>query len=591
MLLRGFMVIAVVVLAGAMRAQGAGDSGPDRRASFDDVLASLPADAHLVVLIPSLTQLARELAAFGEAAEIPLLSSLSPQELLRGPLRSAAAAFDLDGPLAIALSADTQETLIVGRSSSTACAAEAMRVTESARYFDLDDAGVLAQTARGLSLLARDDSALERAIGSDGGAGRRMAAALGDLPKRRLIILYADVQPWKPHINAMLQLVAQASSAGVVTSGGDAEAALLFQRWAFDEMRRLVDGTQSYVLGASASAQGVAIEDRLCVVADSPLAGYFQKVKRSGQDILRGLQVTHPALVMGMEWELPADVLSVEERMLDVLANSEVLRGGIEKERFERAIKRAKGFQREITGYCLAWDWCAESDAAFFHGLYFTRDPDGIRHHLREMFDDFPEFMSGWGGMPSHKVQHRVERVADVEADTFVFSFEPGSNPAVDPVFEAIYGRSPMMQLASHRDGVVYAVGPHGRTTGVLGECLGGAPSNAAENARVRAVLDRLELAEPQFCALLDVSRAVEIVVEVARAMGMPLARPPQRAAPAPLIGYAARLEPDGIHGKGFASAESVREMMRLSRWFTGVVSDAPPRDPPATTTAPAQPE
>jgi hypothetical protein len=549
-------VLALVVLfPPAGTGQTAPASAPTSRPAIPPEIAPLlkyvPDDTHLVLIIPKLNELVSGVSAFGRAIGTEDLV-ITPDKLLAGPLNKRVGLVNTNGPLVLALSANSPDPLILAvLSDNRVLDPEGVtELAEGVRLLDLGENSYLAATRDGVAVIGRERGEVQRALIGRGRSTERLLQSAGPLLARHQLVIGIDVPPWQDSLRRKLDLVAQGAYMGLAAAGPDAAAAVQIWKWIFEQIEMLVGQADTYGVALLVDGQGVFVEDRARFQTSGPVAQYLQGIRHPERDLLRGLPAGPAAVVFAAEWEPPPGAESIDQALVKAVLRTESLRARIGEEKFDAALQRSLEAYRNLTGYSGVMAPGPEGRGMCFTGLYLTSDGPTLQRKMREVIELCPELMNAWGGMPAESVQRDRIALATGEADVYRFSLSAG-NSQIAPALEALYGKDLEMLLAPHRAGVCFAMGPREEARRRIEALSGAQAPPLTGEPRIRAALARFS-PQPQFLLLLDMPQIARVMLGMAHEMGVPA---PELAAPdppLPLAGLAFYVEGAELHSELF---------------------------------------
>jgi hypothetical protein len=530
-----------------------------------ELLRYIPDEAHLVLLIPNVEELAAGLNAFGKATGADDLAELTPAAIFEEALEGSGAILDPTGGLAVTMSATSDEPLVIARVKGEAEWRVSTRPTglrAGVEVFELGTNRCVAAVCGSVAIFARDKGELRRGVNAEGANAKRWAPALSQLAGRRDVLLLIDVPAWKTPLDTQVTLLAQGMKMGMAAAGPDSDAAMLIWEWMLAQFRQTSAEARRFVGGLQVNADGVFADARLTFAPDGSVGQYLARVKKPRGDLLRGLRAAGAAVVCGFEWEDPPEVEGVNEALSRAVLNIESLRARMGAERLEKLIKRSIELNDKVPGANLAVTLLPEGGGLMYWGTYLTPLGPEVQREFRAIFELSPELMNAWGTLPASVRVGVPEQVGNVKADVYEFDF--GEGTALQPMLSAVYGTAPTLLMAPHPEGLAYVFGPRETARSQLARAV--APAAAAdEDPRLAAALGRLT-GNPQMCFLLDVPVFFNALAGFVQQLGIsaPPLDMPQTALP--LISAAVYFEDAALRAEAYVPAEPVKQLIHLGK-------------------------
>lgn len=537
--------------------------------SLERVVKYVPDDAHLVIVVPSIDDLAKGVQAFGKAMGVADSSCASPLEMLSEHLGNMAAAIDTNGALVVALSAEREEPLLIASLTSDEKWRSTTQPTplgESAQLFEFGPDRYVAASLGTVAIFAREKAELRRALDSGGKFGARLAAETAHLLEQRQVVVYIDVPAWREQIESQMAVVAQSMYLGMAAAGPDSEAAMQLWNWMLGQVKKTVTETQTYVASARIDVQGVFADSRVTFKPDSYLARYLKQVRRPGRDLLRGLPAGEIPMVMAFEWEDDAETVGFNEALCKAVLGMESLKEKLGAEKLDAVMKRSIALNHKVPGSNAVFSIAPDGGGMLYWGLYLTKDGPSVQRELRGIFEAAPDMMSAWGSFPAAMRPQESEKFGSVEADVYQLNFSSDGTP-VQPMLQAVYGKDPTLYMAAHPEGVVYAFGPQEQARKKLTQLLASSEKPLCKDPRVVEVFKTLT-ANPQLCVLIDLPAMVKGIAVMVDQMGLPFPKFEITATSVPLAGCTLYLEPDAVRGELYLPAESIKPLIKAFEDF-----------------------
>jgi hypothetical protein len=576
--MRALAVLALLVVAASLSlgAQPPATQPAQIPPQVERVLKYVPDDADLVVVVPSLDGLVQGLAGFGKAIGLPELADLSVQDLLEKPLGRSAAGLDTSGALVLALSATQDEPLLIASLASDAswkAATQPVTLRDDVLLYDFGPDRHLAAVAGRVAIFAREKSELRRAVDSTGKFAGRLPKAVGDLLGQRSIVVYAEVSAWAQRVEASTAWLIQGMQVGMTAAGPEAEAAMRMWSFMLDQFKKVLSEARTLVVTARVDAQGAWVDCRVTFRSDGSVAGYLGQVHKPGRDLLRGLPAGDSPLVLGYEWEGPADSEGLDAALSRLFLNMESLKEKVGAEKLQAIIKTDAEIKRRMSGASTVCSFAENGSGLSYRGLYLTREGAEVQRGMGSVFELTPELMSAWGTFRGAVVRRDPEQVSGVQADVYQLNFEAGDSPLQHTVL-AVYGSNPTLYLAPHPEGVAYAFGPPETARQKLAELLDAEASPLGRVARVRDTLDRFS-ADPQICMLADAPALLKGCTAMLEQMGIPFPTVELPDEPTPLAGFTFYLQPEALRAELFVPAEPIKMIVKLVQQAQGPAKEA----------------
>jgi len=534
----------------------------------EPLLARVPADAALVVVIPSVEKLLAGAAAFGQGIGAEDLAKLNPRALLE-KLDDATAldGLDIDGPCTWAQVPNQAGPVILCRLKD----ADAWKQASHAR--ELED-GLLAVRFLGESnyaairndvlVLAEEREIVQGALAADGKFAARFRAAAGTHLAKCQVVAYADLTAWRPVVDGALTALGMYLQMSTAMSCPAEESSGQLSRWAVGELGKLLREVGACTGGLRVDADGVFAEGTASFRPDGSVAGYLKNVRRTERALLRGLLDQDPFLVLACEWEVPRGTKSLNTRLLEGLLASDAIKDRIGAAAFEKAMKASAAAHDAMTGFNVVLSASPRGEGVLISGLYFTDSPKTVTESMAEVYRISPEFANPFGAGPKVEITTRTERIdgTDVQAFDMVFQTE---DEQLKRLLQTVYGKITTVYSAARDADVVYATGATEPARAQLAKLLAGQGGQLAENRRAIAAGKTLS-PNPQVFVVIDVLRLVEFALGIARSTGAPVPPLELGEKTASHVVCGAYLEPERIRVELFVPAEPVRVLRECAR-------------------------
>lgn len=491
----------------------------------DQVLARVPDDAGLLVVVPDFGKLVSALSAFGKRLGIDELADTTPTKALGQILGPEIGGVDPNGPLAIALSRDADSpVLILALSDPEAWKRIGQPVEGSSELLSVtiqDEPWFTAVVGR--TAVASDARGpVESALKTSGEFRKRFD------PQGRAFLegglqglVWVDVPHWKPVIEPALAGAEGFMQMGLAMAGPQAEGASAIWQWLFQQCRQVVGQTRVYVGGVAFSDDGVRFRDRATFEGEGTLAAYLGKLRKSQRDMLRGLPDTPAAIAFGCEWFIPQDVESFSETMLNAILEMPAGKALREDESARQGLEAARRSYRRIQGYNVVLP--AGGPGISAAGLYLGDQPGEMLKDLCASMEVLgsSKMMDAWGAGLNVKVTRRTEKIASVEAEAFDYVFS-AEDEQMQQMVRSVYGESSTFYVAPHPEGIAFAFASGDAGRPVLERLLATSGGKLAERPDVVSARKRIA-PDPQALILVDMVRSVEVGLELAKSMGAPI--------------------------------------------------------------------
>ncbi len=546
--------LLVLTFVTPMRAEDVPSTARTLPPELAQVLKHVPADTHLVFVVPSVEKFVAGLSAFGKGIGSQSVADVTAEDLLVGPLGDALTALDVRGPFVLAASAESDEPLLLmkvvdlsvweGSAKSTRLDAGMVFEFETERY-----AGV---TPDGVAVVTRERADAQRGLQAAGEFASDRGDRIASLLTRRDAVLLVDVQPWIPRIEQNLLFFEQSLCCGIAAAGPEGEAATQFWRIVFDKFRLLISQADTYAAGVAINGAGVLLADQTTFATDGSVAEYLAQVGHTNKDVLRGLPDGDPLLAFGSEWTVPPGTPSLNEILTKVLLKVESLKEKVGVDKLEAAMRLNVETYRMLTGLSGMIEVGDDACSLRSRGLYLTQHRDSVRDNLRQAFTSCPELIDAWGTFPAKDVTHTHMQIEAVDTDVYAFNFD-ADRALAQPVLSGLYGVQPKLFVAPHPDGIAYSLGSEQG----MRRFFGADQRQLSGNPRLRALRKQLS-PDPQLCVVVDVSKFLDFISGVMGTMGIPAPFLAEDAGDHPLAGAAVYLEPRAVRFEAYVPAETV---------------------------------
>lgn len=543
-----------------------------------DVLRHLPDDAACVIVIPNLQALSNAIGEFGAAAGFDT-GNVPPDELLEGlDLVGDSEGINLAEPIAIGVR-DDGGTALVCRLSDPEKWKSAAGVTAQ------KDGSMTIQTAgssrgyvaiRGDMLLVScaDADGLAQMLKSGGGVRERYARAVRDMSADPQLVFFADGEMLRGSVLPYVAMAEQTMMAGITAGGPELEAAAGVWKWIFQQVRLVIDETDSYAAGLRIGGDGIRLEDRLRVRPGGRIAEYLAKVRPTKSGLFRGMPDVAFAAAIGCEWEVPPNTPSLSEALCANMLDMGALRQKLGEEKVKAALEQAARTHRLMTGYNFYVVGQGAGASLLTGGQYFTSDTQALREAMWRSYELSPEIIGAFGaGAPSSTELKRetLELPAKggappqkVDCDVMRFAFE-SPDPQMQQALKLLYGRENLLYLTPVKDGLAFAMGEPEGTREAIAAAVRPGQALLVDNPRVRAALARVS-PHPQICMLVDIARATETGMAFASTFGVPMPKFKLPSEPSALIVNAVYMEPNAAHQEWFVPTAAIRPLLDAAK-------------------------
>lgn len=544
----------LITLVLALPVSGAADAPLER------LLAQVPDDAALIVVVPNLEKLASGIAAFGKAIEVDDLADLrAPQLLAQLDLLDEVAGLDVGGPLLLARAPDQSTPLIL----ATVKDAEAWKQAVGAQETEggllrvqVCCASTFATINQGVLIIGDDPAVIRSAQKADGAIAKRFRTHAGELLASHGVVCYVEMAPWRSMVDAALMAAGTYMQMGMAMSGQADESLLQMWKWVFDECGGFVRDVDVFLVGMRPGADGVFVEAVMKFPPDSSVGKYLGKVGKTRGKLLRGLLDENSTLVFGCEWDRPAGGHNLNARMMKAMLSTGALEEKLGSEVFKEALHATLTSYDLMTGYNGSIVLPTDGEGMTASGLYFTDDPQGVMVGMHRACELSPEFLN-FGTGSTTEITLREQRIDDVKVNVFEISFTT-EDEQVRRMLERVYGRTMTLRMAPHPLGVAFAMGPADAALARLRQVLAGAGRKLVDNHRVAAAGKALS-PDPQIFILVDLPKFVEFALNTVRASGAPVPAIEFAQKPSAFIAWGGYLQADRFRAELFVPAEPVK--------------------------------
>jgi hypothetical protein len=555
-------LLALVLPAPAQDESTATETPPNE---LTRLLARVPEDAHLLVIVPRLDELTAAVNTFGQAAQVEGLAGFAATELLRERVGAGSRGIDRHGPLVIASSTQRGEALLLARCDRSGlknAAAQPETLAGGARLYRFDAEDHLAATVDDVIIFGRSERDLERALAATGATAQRFGKVAAQRLDGHAAAVIIDLPAWRDTIEFQMDMFVQGMFLGMPVKGPDADIAMEIWTGSVEQIKRLLAEARTLVVTADLDAAGARAQAWMEFAPDGKVADYLRRLQRPQRDLLRGLRAGGGAVVFALEWEDPPDAEGPSAALNRSLLNMPRLREKIGAERLASVLEKNEIVNRKAPGTSGALEFGRADEGMVYWGLYLSPRGPQVLADLQSIYSDFPDVMSAWGALPAPMEPAAHESVAGQTAVVYRF----GLADAPQPTVEALYGAEPTMYMAAHPAGVAYTLGPRDAARRALRELLEPAGRPLRDDARVRPTL-RMLSPNPQMMVLIDVPRMLDSAAALMERVGLRRAEAPEiPSGDTPMVGGAVYLDADAVRAEAAVPVASVRVLEEMRR-------------------------
>ena len=528
----------------------------------DRLLAHVPDDTALMIVVPSAEKLAQGIAALGRNLELEDLAEIDPADLFGElDLPANGEGLDLRGPIVVAMAPMRPAPVVL-------CITEGAEVWKRAVGAESIESGlykvraledsVYAAFDGDVVIIGRAEEDVRAALRAEGTSVRRLGAYPGQWLITHHVVLGLRVQDWSPLLVPVLNAFQASLQMGMAASGQDAEHGVEFVGWLCDQMRGMVAQVETLTVGVRVGGDGVFAQTATIFDPAGSVTDYLGKVRKTTRPLLRGLSDSDDLLVLACEWDLPPGTDSLWCPLLKSL-----LRSGerADDEDFQKALKAMLDTQRELSGYNMAMSLGPPEQALVLRGLNFTKRPEAVLESMRYSYELDPELMGAFGVGHDVKMSTRREQIGAVNGYAFEMCFDAEDEEA-RRMIQAMYGEKMTTCAAPHAEGVMFASGSGETARARLDRMLAGKDGRLVENQRVKTAQRALS-PDPQCWVLVDLMKCFELGVRLARTVGAPV--PPIKLPSEATAFVTAGVYLDGntVRSELFVPAEPVKALIR----------------------------
>ncbi len=555
------VAIVVIIVIALLGPQSGSAADPALEADVLRLLGHVPADTHLLLIVPSVQQFIDGISAFGRTTEIDFLAEMKTATLLEDSLGDALSVVREAGPAVLALSAERQEPLIlavVSHDQPWTATSDAARLDERP-YCEFEGGCCAVLFDDRVAVFGRDKDELRRALGSE----RVFPDRLGLFARRALetdqVIFWVDLPPWQPLIQQTLEFVAQTTYMGLAAAGPDAEMTIGLYRAMFEQLETALGEATTYTVAVGVDAAGVRARDRIAFRSGGRVAAYLSGIKRPERDLLRGLPAGG-TIVFACEWEGPSESGSLNDVFLGAMVDVPTFRERVSEEMLQGALANNREMNRYLHGFSGVVSRAPSGDCLLFKGQYLSSDVAAMRKHIRRGFEEFPDVMCAWGVVPSAELSREKRGPGEAEVDVYRFEFDVRGGQ-IDPMVSAMYGEQCAMVMVQAGDALAYAMGERDEAMKAAQKLADGAFTLLKDDARVTALFEQLS-PEPQFCLLVDLPHMLEMMTGLLQQAGLPVPAVDAGSQQYPLAGLTGYIETDALRAELYVPARAVRAFL-----------------------------
>jgi len=543
LIMPSFLIAALPVAALAQ-------SGAAREPTLDDLVKLVPDDPALVVVIPDFSDIVAGVQAFGVAAGVGDLAQFDgdaffdefefsglPDEW-QGCLRRT-------GPFIFVLTDAQSEPLLL------CTVAEALAAPPN-ELIEL----------KGNILIAASDAEVMRAVRNASGTfAKRFADRVQPVLVEHDLAIFCDVPSWSVQIEPMLSLGKMFAQMGAAATTQPTQVSLTMVNWVFEALRTLVDEARTLVVAGRIGADGVHVSKNVHFDPTGKVAGYLGKIRKPEKDPLRGLPPTPGTMVMAAEWVTPADVETINEKMLDVLLSA--TSQPADQAEQPKLTPELRKVYRALDGYNGVMAFGTQPEGMRASGFYLTDRGQAVLDGFEDMWEMATPMMTSMAPGFTMEVSQEGEMVGSVKALVYRFKFD-APDEVTRRALQSIYGGSTTLYAALHPEGVACAIGPAEVARADLERIMSAKSASLSADRRVAEALKKLS-PRPQAFMLLDLPGLMTWATELAELSGegMPQFKPPEK--PLPYLGFSLYLHESAISAELFFPAKVAKYIVEQS--------------------------
>ncbi len=536
---------------------------------IDRMLKHVPDDAALVLAVPNIEGVFAGINAFGTATGIEPLKELEVEKFMSGPLGGHVQGVAWDAPLLVAMLPAVQfdPFLLVTMKDVDAWknAAGAIPVDDTILRFTLEESTWFAAFKGDLGIMSRREDMVRQVLDQPGTFADRFKPQGGALLAKHHLVFWADVEKWQTIIQPAIGMAEGFTQMTVAMSDPQAEGSIAMWKWLFQQFRAIVEQSQVYAAGFHIGATGVFAEDIVTVKPDGDVAAYLGKVRPARMDTLRGLPAKPGMLTFAAEWQVPDDVTSFSECMLDAMFATPQGQKALADGETRLGIEASKRLYRILTGYNGSLNLSADG-GIMITGLYLTDKPEKALAELRAGIRSMAsaKMMNLFSSKLNMDIAHSVETLADRKIDAYTMTFET-EDEEIGKAIRMVYGERPVFRVFAHDSGVGYTVGSGDSGKQALARMLASDRMPLASDQRIMDARNAIA-ANPQFSVFVDINALVRFGVDTMQRMQQ-LEQPPLVLAEQddPLAAFGVYFEPNQMRSEFFLPSLSVRHVVEAT--------------------------
>ncbi|MHC5108365.1 MAG: hypothetical protein ACYTHJ_00635 [Planctomycetota bacterium] len=531
---------------------------------IDPALKHVPTDMAMVVAVPDWDDFSKGLHDFGLEAGINALVEFDTTNLIAHFLGGELKDLSPRGTVLMALKPGPVEPLFVGRLLNP-------QIWEKPRKPEANDDGVLtlkigeeswfAGHIGTIDMIAKTREVLRTAMNADGSFVARFAPVSETVLQGRQLIVWADVNAWRPIIEPAFLVGEGLLQMSTAMSDPKAHGSTAMLKWIFEKARLVVSESQTYAAGFHFGPKGALGTDWLALRPDGEIAAELGQLRRTNEDALRGLPGEPGMLVFASEWLLPEEKVTLSESMLSAMIQAHKQHGLPLNSEAKKGLDAAFNFYREISGYSGTMDK-APGGGIVITGIYLTDQPKEAVSDLLASFESLTssDFMGMMSSMMTMDVARARERVGDIEADVFTLVFESESEE-VRKALEAVYGMSIKYYVAPHAEGVVYAMGAGNSGRDAFLKIFDEKAQRLMRDERIAAARKTI-MHDPHFSVFVDMSKVVDFGTSMWQSLGGPSPNFTLSTDKSPLVAFGIYLKQTSMLSELFVPAPALRQII-----------------------------
>ncbi len=518
-------------------------------------LSLVPDNPSLVLVIPSIEQLAAKISTYGRAAGADDVR-IDPQSVLERFGLSGIEELDLAGPMVVVVHPHSGEGVICCLRNGGAFVEK--RSGKPGQVMTVQQRGITCRAAVSgrMLVISEDEEFIRSSLVSDRPLSKPLAR-LADGADADLFLI-ASAENWKPYLDNVMMLAQMSMRAGAMQYGGQIEAGVEFWNVLFEGLAVVIRELDGVSLAIDVDKDRVTARARAEFV-DGRVVDYLKAVKPVKGVPLDSLPATDCAAAFGVDWRLPEGGKNLQVLFSNAMMQTAV-QDKLSTEVFERVKTLNAEIQRDIhgiTAMIIAPKKPATGGMCVV-GSYLTDKPTAVRKAMSKMHELSPELMNAYLTGSATSVKHEVVTLAGMQCDEYRFDFG-GLEPHLLEMFKRIYGEDAAFIIGQRDEAVAYAMGPQQLARDQLLRLLQ-ADDRMGAQAPVRAVLDGLS-PNPQFCVLVDTGNFLGMTLGFAQMFSPMQAMPAWQFSerPTALVALNGYLEPNAIRFELNLPAASVK--------------------------------